>query len=147
MARPLGRIQTTHLPCVANYIIFFIQEVRVDMLAALRQLPGPAWVAPGIDMARAFSSAPSVYDYLIRFHVIDMDGKKHTIKGLAGKSVATAMHKSGHFNSYDDFCYGPGIAEPDTHVYASNELSSQLGKITDEEKEAISQCAADVRAK
>jgi hypothetical protein len=93
------------------------------------------------------SSAPSVYDYLIRFHVIDRDGKRHTLKGLAGTSLAKALYESGAFPAFDDFTFGPEIKEPDAHVYVSNEYADSLGRMSDEEKNAIEHCADEVRVK
>lgn len=96
---------------------------------------------------RPLSTAPTVYDYLIRFHVIDRDGKRHTLKGLSGDNLAGAMHASGAFPQFDDFTFGPEIKEPDAHVYVSNEYSESLGMMSDEEKAAISHCADEVRQK
>lgn len=96
---------------------------------------------------RPMSSAPTIYDYMIRFHVIDREGKRHTLKGLAGSNVAAAMHASGSFPNFDDFTYGPEIKEPDAHVYVSNEYSDALGIMSDEEKAAIEHCADEVRHK
>lgn len=96
---------------------------------------------------RPLSGAPTVYDYMIRFHVIDRDGKRHTLKGLSGDNVAGAMHASGSFPQFDDFTFGPEIKEPDAHVYVSNEYSESLGIMSDEEKAAIEHCADEVRQK
>lgn len=41
------------------------------------------------------TTAPSIYDYLIRFHIIDKAGKRHTLQGLAGCSLAQAIYESG----------------------------------------------------
>lgn len=96
---------------------------------------------------RPLSTAPTVYDYLIRFHVIDREGKRHTLKGLSGSNLACAMHESGSFTQFDDFTYGPEIKDPDAHVYVSNEYSDALGMMSDQEKDAITHCADEVRQK
>jgi hypothetical protein len=98
-------------------------------------------------IVRPLSSAPCVYDYLIRFHVIDTKGKRHTLKGLEGKSVATAMFESGLFKGFDDFCYGPDQPNPDTHVYISNDFLSRVGPLSEQEKVAIDLCGSEVRPK
>jgi hypothetical protein len=96
---------------------------------------------------RSVASAPTVYDYLVRFFVIDREGKRHTLKGLSGTTVASAMYASGVFTQFDDFTYGPEIKEPDAHVYVSNEYSDALGMMSDEEQAAIEHCADEVRQK
>jgi hypothetical protein len=98
-------------------------------------------------LLRPYASAPCVYDYLIRFHVIDTKGKKHTLKGLEGKSVANAMFESGLFQDFDDFCYGPDQPDPDTHVYVSNDYLMRVGPLSEQEKVAIGLCGSEVRAK
>lgn len=117
------------------------------LLSGLRQLAAPLRTAATAAQARGAASAPCVYDFLIPFHVIDADGKRHVVKGLAGRSVASAMHESGIFEDFDDFCYGPDNPEPDTHLYVSKEMMSQLGSISTAEQEAIELCGHDIRPK
>jgi hypothetical protein len=92
-------------------------------------------------------SAPSVYDYLVRFHVIDTKGKKHTLKGLEGNSVGKTMFESGLFPDFDDFCYSPDQPDPDAHVYVSNDFLVRVGPISEKEKVAIDLCGSEVRHK
>lgn len=56
----------------------------------------PAFSSNVTTVLRPFAiTAPSIYDYLIRFHIIDRAGKRHTLQGLAGGSLAQALYESG----------------------------------------------------
>eukprot|EP00892_Ulva_mutabilis_P009753 jgi/Ulvmu1/714/UM010_0086.1 len=92
------------------------------------------------------TTAPSIYDYLIRFHIIDRSGKRHTLQGLAGCSLAQAIYESGRFTEFDDFIFGPDHKEPDAHVYVSNDYKELVRRITHEEIGSIELCAEDIRA-
>jgi hypothetical protein len=118
------------------------------MLSALARLSQPLLAAHGSANIRFLStSAPSVYDFLVRFHVVDREGKRHIVKGLAGTSVADAMYKSGLFPNFDDFTYGPETKEPDAHVYVSNDFMDSLPHVSEMEQTAIELCADGVRPK
>ena len=123
------------------------------MLAAARQLVAPlvatshAALYPSSHAAARTFSAPCVYDALVRFFVIDADGKRHAIKGLVGGTLASAMYESGLFPDYDDFMYGPDSPDPDAHVYVGREFLPVLGKPSEKEQAAMSHIANNVRGK
>jgi hypothetical protein len=57
--------------------------------------------------SRTAASAPCVYDSLVSVIVIDHDGERHTVQGLKGTSIASAMYASGQFKHFDDFTCDP----------------------------------------
>ena len=117
------------------------------MLAAAKQSLRHLLTEPVLTSALRPFSAPCVHDSLVRFFVIDKDGKRHQLQGLAGRSVAQAMHDSGIFQDFDAFTYSPDNPVPDAHVYVGREYAQELGNATPEEKVALDMCGEEVRQK
>lgn len=48
--------------------------------------------APG---ARWVQSAPTVFDKMVQFYVIDKSGARHTVRGIEGVSLAETLRETG----------------------------------------------------
>lgn len=95
---------------------------------------------------RAFS-APSVFDSIVHFTIIDTSGKRYTVKGLEGDTLASALEDSPIFGSRDIFTYGPGLQKQDTHIYVSQDYVPQLGTVSPAEELSLTECADERRNK
>ena len=45
--------------------------------------------------ARLVHSAPTVFDKMVQFYVIDKSGARHTVRGLEGSSLASTLRETG----------------------------------------------------
>jgi len=44
---------------------------------------------------RFAQSAPTVFDKMVQFYVIDQSGARHTVRGLEGNTLATTLVETG----------------------------------------------------
>lgn len=58
---------------------------------ALRRLAKQFSVLTGPSGPRLLSTAPTVFDKMVQFFVIDTTGVRHTVRGLEGQTLAEAM--------------------------------------------------------
>lgn len=76
--------------------------------------------------ARLVQSAPTVFDKMIQFYVIDKSGARHTVRGLEGITLASSLREYGGF---DDTYFMPHPTDPantDCHVYVGNDYIEKL---------------------
>lgn len=81
------------------------QHKMLSRLTTCARSLAPAVSSNFQSVLRPFAtSAPSIYDFLIRFHIIDKTGKRHTLQGLSGCSLAQAIFESGVLDSVNQRC-------------------------------------------
>ncbi|KAF8072482.1 Fdx1 [Scenedesmus sp. PABB004] len=77
-------------------------------------------------LTRASSSTPTVFDRMVQIFVIDKSGVRHTVRGLEGASLASALQEYGGFgdDSFMPHVFEPGL--PDCHVYVQGDYLDKL---------------------
>ena len=83
----------------------------------------------------AYSSAPTVFDKMVQFFVIDKTGVRHTVRGLEGMTLAKALSEYGHFPG-ETFMPNPfNPVSSDCHVYVSYDFMDKLPQLPQEEQQ------------
>ncbi|KAI8468272.1 MAG: hypothetical protein J3K34DRAFT_523070 [Monoraphidium minutum] len=79
--------------------------------------------------ARMVQSAPTVFDKMVQFYVIDKSGARHTVRGLEGATLSESLREYGAFG--EEF-FMPHPTEPactDCHVYVGNDFIDKLPQL------------------
>lgn len=86
--------------------------------------------------ARTVHSAPTVFDRMVQFYVIDKSGARHTVRGIEGSSLAATLRESGTFEDEFFMPHPTDPANPDCHVYVGADYIDKLpGLSADEQSE------------
>lgn len=96
---------------------------------------------------RSLASAPSIFDYIVHFTVIDTDGSRRDVKALEGTSVACAMFESGLFSDQDIYTRSLRSYDVDSHVYVSADFLPLVSRLSPEEEVALDLCADEQRSR
>eukprot|EP00887_Chlorella_sp_A99_P004617 scaffold4.g4617.t1 len=94
-------------------------------MLSLRHLQRAGWL-PTLARA-ASSSAPSVYDKLIQFTIVDKLGRRHVVRGLEGQSIVDVIAAHSEQLGEDVLCLSPdGRDKWDVHIKVPVELLDRV---------------------
>ena len=84
----------------------------------------------------AFSSsaAPTVFDKMVQFFVIDKDGTRHTVAGLEGAKLSVALAEHGGFPGAAFLPHPYDPAYTDCHVYIGFDYLDKLAALDEEQQ-------------
>ncbi|GBF88314.1 hypothetical protein Rsub_01026 [Raphidocelis subcapitata] len=89
-------------------------------------------VPQGVRLAQ---SAPTVFDKMVQFYVIDKSGTRHTVRGIEGNSLAAALRETGTFSDEFFLPHPMDPAATDCHVYVGNDYLDRLPTLSDAQSE------------
>ena len=85
--------------------------------------------------ARPFSSAaPTVFDKMVQFFVIDKEGQRHTVRGLEGNKLSVALQEYGAISSAAFMPHPYDPAYTDCHVYVGFDYLDKLAALDEEQQ-------------
>lgn len=92
---------------------------------------------------RLFSTAPTVFDKMVQFFVIDKSGVRHTVRGLEGQSVADAIQEYGQIDPTAMMPHPYLPAKTDCHVYVAYDYLDKIPALSEEQSEQEQRLIAD----
>lgn len=81
-------------------------------------------------------AAPSVFDKMVQFTILDTTGRRHVVRGLEGQSIIDVL--SAHIDVFgeDALCLGPqGRDQYEAHIKLPNELLDVIPEPKGEESD------------